>query len=207
MKSKNLKSLNNSNLIGNVFNFLNIKRKLQLIKYSKKYQKILNISRKDYKYLFLNSIKLKSAENKKFIIDKKAAKKSGLLKNCIEDDENFKELNLIDVDSKFLKIIIEFLEHYKDLEPKLPQKPLKDSKMQYLDEWSIIFFSKLNLEDIISLINASNYMDIKSLIKICSAIIASSMIDLPIEEVEKIFGIESDLTEEEMKEFDLYPIE
>ena len=39
MKSKNFNSLNNSNLIGNVFNFLNIKRKLQLIKYSKKYQK------------------------------------------------------------------------------------------------------------------------------------------------------------------------
>ncbi len=39
MKSKNLDSLHNSNLIGNVFDFLNIKRKLQLIKYSKKYQK------------------------------------------------------------------------------------------------------------------------------------------------------------------------
>ena len=155
-----------------------------------------------------NTIILFSAENEKFIIDKKAAKRSGLLKNCIEDDENFKELNLIDIDSKFLKIIIEFLEHYKDSEPKLPPTPLKDSNvMQYLDEWSKKFFSKLNLEDIISLINASNYMDIKSLIKICSAIIASSMIDLPIEEVEKIFGIESDLTEEEMKEFDLYPIE
>ena len=207
MKSKNLDSLHNSNLIKNVFDFLNIKRKLQIIKYSKKYQKKLNISIKDY-MSYNNIIILFSAENEKFIIDKKAAKRSGLLKNCIEDDENFKELNLIDVDSKFLKIIIEFLEHYKDSEPKLPQKPLKDSNvMQYLDEWSKKFFSKLNLEDIISLINASNYMDIKSLIKICSAIIASSMIDLPIEEVEKIFGIESDLTEEEMKEFDLYPIE
>ena len=72
---------------------------------------------------------------------KKLAKRSGLLKNCIEDDENFKELNLIDIDSKFLKIIIEFLEHYKDSEPQLPQTPLKDSNvMQYLDEWSKKFF-------------------------------------------------------------------
>ena len=207
MKLKILDSLHNPDLISNAFKFLKNKRKLQLIKYSKKYQKKLNISIKDY-MSYNNSIILFSAENEKFIIDKKAAKRSGLLKNCIEDDENFKELNLIDIDSKFLKIIIEFLEHYKDSEPQLPQSPLQDSNvMQYLDEWSKIFFSKLNLEDIISLINASNYMDIKSLIKICSAIIASSMIDLPIEEVEKIFGIESDLTEEEMKEFDLYPIE
>ena len=155
-----------------------------------------------------NSIILFSAENEKFIIDKKAAKRSGLLKNCIEDDENFKELNLIDVDSKFLKIIIEFLEHYKDSEPKLPQKPLKDSNvMQYLDEWSKKFFSKLNLEDIISLINASNYMDIKSLIKICCAIIASNMIVFPVEEVQKVFGIENEFTEEELKEYDKYPID
>ena len=155
-----------------------------------------------------NSIILFSAENEKFIIDKKAAKSSGLLKNCIEDDENFKELNLIDIDSKFLKIIIEFLEHYKDSEPQLPQKPLKDSNvMQYLDEWSKKFFSKLNLEDIISLINASNYMDIKSLIKICYAIIASNMIVLPVEEVQKVFGIENEFTEEELKEYDKYPID
>ena len=207
MKSKNLNSLNNSNLIGNVFNFLNIKRKLQLIKYSKKYQKILNISRKDY-YLFLNSIKLKSAENKKFIIDKKAAKKSGLLKNCIEDDEKFKKINLIEIDSKILKLIVEFLEHYKDSEPQLPPTPLTDSNiMQYLDEWSKKFFSKLNLEDIISLINASNYMDIESLIQICCGILASNMVDKPVDEIEKTFGIEYDLTEEEMKEFDNYPID
>ena len=139
---------------------------------------------------------------------KKLAKRSGLLKNCIEDDENFKELNLIDIDSKFLKIIIEFLEHYKDSEPQLPQTPLKDSNvMQYLDEWSKKFFSKLNLEDIISLINASNYMDIKSLIKICCAIIASNMIVLPVEEVQKVFGIENKFTEEELKEYDKYPID
>ena len=207
MKSKNLDSLHNSNLIKNVFDFLNIKRKLQIIKYSKKYQKKLNISIKDY-MSYNNTIILFSAENEKFIIDKKAAKRSGLLKNCIEDDENFKELNLIDIDSKFLKIIIEFLEHYKDSEPKLPPTPLKDSDlMENLDEWSILFFSKLNLEDIISLINASNYMDIESLIQICCGILASNMVDKPVDEIEKTFGIEYDLTEEEMKEFDNYPID
>ena len=44
---------------------------------------------------FQNSIKLKSSENEKFIIDKKAAKRSGLLKECMEADENFKKMNLI----------------------------------------------------------------------------------------------------------------
>ncbi len=74
MKSKNLDSLHNSNLIKNVFDFFNIKRKLQIIKYSKKYQKKLNISIKDY-MSYNNSIILFSAENEKFIIDKKVAKR------------------------------------------------------------------------------------------------------------------------------------
>ena len=207
MKLKILDSLHNSDLISNAFKFLKNKRKLQLIKYSKKYQNKLKISKNDYKSYF-NSIKLKSSENEKFMIDKKAAKSSGLLKNCIEDDENFKELNLIDIHSKFLKIIIEFLEHYKDSEPKLPQKPLKDSNVwQYLDEWSKKFFSKLNLEDIISLINASNYMEIESLMQICCAIIASNMIDEKIDEVQRTFAIENEFTEEELNEFDKYPID
>ena len=207
MKSKNMDSLHNSNLIKNVFDFLGVKRKLQIIKYSKKYQKKLNISIKDY-MSYNNSIILFSAENEKFIIDKKAAKRSGLLKNCIEDDENFKELNLIDIDSKFLKLIIEFLEHYKDSEPKLPPTPLKDSDlMKNLDEWSIIFFSKLNLEDIISLTNASNYMEIESLMQICCAIIASNMIDHPVDEVQRTFAIENEFTEEELNEFGKYPID
>ena len=126
---------------------------------------------------FQNSIKLKSAENEIFTINKKAAKRSALLQNFKEDDEK-----------------------------KLPQKPLKDSNvMQYLDKWSKNFFSKINLEDIIPLINASNDMGIQCLLTICSAIIASKMMDGPIEEVQKKFGIEYDLTEEEMKEYENYP--
>ena len=121
MKNKNLDSLQNQNLIKN--DFLNNKRKLQKTKYNKNYQN--NISKKD----FINSIELISAENKKFNINKKAAKRSGLLKNCIEDDENFKKLSPIEIDNKILKLIIEYLKHYKNSEPRLPQKPLKDSNV------------------------------------------------------------------------------
>ena len=101
MKNKNQDSLQNQNLIKN--DFLNNKRKLQKTKYNKNYQN--NISKKD----FINSIELISAENKKFNINKKAAKRSGLLKNCIEDDENFKKLSPIEIDNKILKLIIEYL--------------------------------------------------------------------------------------------------
>ena len=206
MEKKILDSIHYSDLIKNIFDFINIKRKLHIIKYNKKYQKKLNITLDDYKY-FNSVIILKSTENENFLLDKKAAKKSQLLKNCLEDDEDFKELNLIDVKSKYLNLIVEFLEHYKDSEPKLPPKPLKDGNvMQYFDDWSKIFFSKLNLEDVIGLSNASNYMDIDCLLIICCSLIAAEMIDKPVEEVQKTFGIENSFTEEEMLEYDNYPI-
>ena len=154
------------------------------------------------------SIFLESNENEKFTIDKKTAKKSQLLKECIETVKNLKGLQFLDINSKYLSLIIEFLEHYKDSEPKLPPVPLENSNvMQYLDEWSQIFISKLKLEDIICLINTSNFMIIDCLKKICCGIIASEMVDKSAEELEKIFGIECDMTEEELKEFDKYPID
>ena len=57
----------------------------------------------------------------------------------MDDDEDFKELNLIKVNSKYLKLIIEFLEHYKDSEPKIPERPLSDRFEKLVDEWTSSF--------------------------------------------------------------------
>ena len=52
MKHKLLRSIKKPSLIKNIFNFVGNKKKLQIIKYSKKYQKILGIYIKDYKNFF-----------------------------------------------------------------------------------------------------------------------------------------------------------
>ena len=194
--NKILKLIHNSYLIKNIFNFIDIKKKLQLLKYNKKYQNIINISLQDYKY-FNSYIKLISEENEIFFIDKKAAKKSQLLKDCMDDDEDFKELNLINVNSKYLKLIIEFLEHYKDSEPKIPERPLSDRFEKLVDEWTKNFFSKLKLDDIFSLISSSNFMNIECLIDLCSAYIADTIKGKTPEEIRLIFNINNELTTEE----------
>ena len=189
-------TIQNSYLIKNIFNYIDIKKKLQLLKYNKKYQNIINISLQDYKY-FNSYIKLISEENEIFFIDKKAAKKSQLLKDCMDDDEDFKELNLINVNSKYLKLIIEFLEHYKDSEPKIPERPLSDRFEKLVDEWTKNFFSKLKLDDIFSLISSSNFMNIECLIDLCSAYIADTIKGKTPEEIRLIFNINNELTTEE----------
>ncbi len=50
-------------------------------------------------------------------------------------------------------------------------------------------------------------MDIGSLLQLSCCRIASEMVDKPVDEVQKTFGIENDMTEEEMKEYDKYPID
>ena len=194
--NKILDTIHNSYLIMNIFNFIDIKKKLQLLKYNKKYQNIINISLQDYKY-FTSYIKLISKENEIFFIDKKAAKKSQLLKDCMDDDEDFKELNLINVNSKYLKLIIEFLEHYKDSEPKIPPKPLNDKFEKLVDEWTKNFFSKLVKDDVFSLIDGSNFMDIKCLLDLCCSYIADSIRGKTPEEMRIFFSIYDDFTEEE----------
>ena len=194
--NKILDTIHNSYLIKTIFNYIDIKKKLQLLKYNKKYQNIINISLQDY-IIFASNIKLISEENEIFFIDKKAAKKSQLLKDCMDDDEDFKELNLIKVNSKYLKLIIEFLEHYKDSEPKIPERPLSDRFEKLVDEWTKNFFSKLKLDDIFSLILSSNFMNIKCLIDLCCAYIADTIKGKTPEEIRLIFNINNELTTEE----------
>ena len=69
------------------------------------------------------------------------------------------------------------------------------------------FLGNKSLEDVVNLVNAANYLDISDLINLASARLASEMINCPVEEARKKFGIKTDMTEEEKAEYDKYPID
>ena len=84
---------------------------------------------------------------------------------------------------------------------------MKDSKLEnVIEKWDADYILPIPKEDCVSIINAANYMDIPSLLQLACAKIAASMMDLPVEEIQKEFGIENDMTEEEAAEYDKYPI-
>ena len=150
-------------------------------------------------------ITLVSIENKQFKISEKAAIRSKLIQGILTDYEKGEDLPLPEVKSETLETIIKYLEHYKNEEPKDPPKPLKDGDLsKVLDPWDFEFISKISLENTIDLVNAANYINLDSLLQLSLCRIASEMVDQPIEEVQKKFGIESDMTEEEKKEIDQY---
>ena len=138
---------------------------------------------------------------------------SELIEDAIEDNES---ILLKEVDSKNLELIIDYLQHYKDKEPKEIPKPFPErTDEEFLrgildnddNDWTYNFISKLSIEEAINLMNAADYLQIDGLINLLSAKLAHEMCNCDVEESRKKFGIECDMTEEEVAEYDKYPLD
>ncbi len=72
-----------------------------------------------------------------------------------------------------LRKIVEYMEHYKDAKPPEIEKPLRSSKMeQVVPEWDAKFVDAPQ-ETLFELILGANYMDIKPLLDLTCAKVAS----------------------------------
>ena len=158
--------------------------------------------------------KLKSSDNVVKEVEIDLLMKSKLLKGLIEDYQgDDEEIPLNEVDAKNLDLIIEYLTHYKDMEPKEIQKPFPErTDEEFLkgilnDEWTYKYLTNQSLEGLINLVNAANYLQIDGLINIIAAKLAHEMCNCEVEEARKKFGIECDMTEEEIAEIDKYPLD
>ena len=138
-----------------------------------------------------------------------------LLKKCIslKDNQGGEEVILNEVDAKNLDLIIQYLEHYKDMEPKEIPKPFPERTDEEFmkgilnDEWTYNYLTNQSLEDLINLVNAANYLQIDGLINIIAAKLAHEMCNCEVEEARVKFGIECDMTDEEIAEIDKYPLD
>ena len=155
-----------------------------------------------------NILKLKSSDEKIFEIDEICLKRSNFfmsLKDILNLNE---EIDIKNVDSKTLYKIIDYLKHYQNEEPKFIPKPLPGPDLKpILGEWDYNYIIPISLEESIDLVNAADYLGIRGLVNLTSARLASEMINCPIEEARAKFGIVPDMTEEEMAEYDRYPLD
>ena len=158
--------------------------------------------------------KLKSSDNVVKEVDIKLLDKSKLLKGLVEDYQgDDDEIPLNEVDSKNLELIIKYLEHYKDTEPKEIPKPFPERtddaflKSILNDDWTFDYLQGMTLEESINLVNAANYLQIDGLINILAAKLAHEMCNCEVEEARRKFGIECDMTDEEVAEYNKYPLD
>ena len=161
-------------------------------------------------------VKLKTSNNVIKEVDSDILMKSKLLRGLFEDleAEEFEEIIALNgVDSKYLDLIIKYLEHYKDMEPKEIPKPFPERTDEEFmkgilnDQWTYEYLTNQTLEELINLVNAADYLQIDGLINIIAAKLAHEKSNCTVEEARKKFGIECDMTEEEIAEIDKYPLD
>jgi S-phase kinase-associated protein 1 len=140
-------------------------------------------------------------------INEKSCGKSNLLKGLIQDYTEDTDIPMPDIKGDVLKKVVEYLTHYKETDPKEIPKPLPSANLlDVTDEWDVAYINSVDLDGNFDIINAANYMDIKPLLDLSCAKIASLMKGKTAEEIRTMFNIECDLTEEELKEYEEYQI-
>ena len=142
-------------------------------------------------------ITLVSSDGEKVEISSKAVQRSVLVKGILEDYPDDAEVPLNNVKSNILKKIKEYLEHYENSEPKEIDRPLPSQNFkECVEDWDFNYIN-IDLELIFELILGANYMDIKNLLELASAKVASIIKGKNTEEIRKTFGITNDFTPEE----------
>ena len=141
-------------------------------------------------------ITLISSESTPVGINAKALGRSKFIKDFLKD---FPEdsIRLGTINYKTLLKIKEYLEHYENEDPKEIERPLTSQNFkECVDEWDFKYID-VELELIFELILGANYMDIKNLLELASAKVASIIKGKNTEEIRKIFNIQNDFTPEE----------
>ena len=142
--------------------------------------------------------KIKSDDNQVFEVEVESLKLSNFLNSLMidyPDEEEEIPINLID--GKNLKLVVDYLTHYKAEEMKEIPKPLPSGDLKlYLDEWDYDYINPLTLEETIDLLNAAQILDIKGLLNLTSAKIASEMLTGTVNEVLEKFRIKDDKEKE-----------
>ena len=120
-------------------------------------------------------IKIKTEIDGKIIeLSVKAAERSEIFKGMLQDYPDSPELTVKNVRGDDLLKIKEYLEHYKNEEPKEVDRPLKSKDFkECVNEFDYQFVSKIgNYDELKNLILSANFLNIKPLINLLSAFIA-----------------------------------
>ena len=144
-------------------------------------------------------VKLKSIDNKIFEVPIILLKKVKLISGIVEQASDEKKIILLrEVESKDLKSVLEYLNHYKNFEPKKIPKPFPektdDAFLRKIlnDDWTFNFLKQFSLDETISIVNCANYLEIDGLIRILTAKLAHEMCNCDVEEARRKFALNCD---------------
>jgi len=144
-------------------------------------------------------VELVSKSQDKYEIDREIiTKQSVLLQNILEDEDEDETptVPLLSVDSTPLQKVIEYCKYHHNNKAEEIEKPLKGKIEDVICQWDKQF---LDIEQalLIELVMAANYMNIKDLLDLTCAKVASLIKGKSPEQIRDLFGIDNDFTAEE----------
>jgi len=144
-------------------------------------------------------VSLVSKEGDKFNVPVEVAQMSELVKSMMEDEgDGVTEIPLPNVKATVLQKVIEFCTHHTNKEQMTEiEKPLKSQNMaDVVQQW---YARYVDVEQVVlfELILAANYMDIKPLLDLTCATVASMIKGKTPEEIRTTFNISNDFSPEE----------
>jgi len=135
---------------------------------------------------------LVSSDGKEFTLPKKYACISKLVLTSLETDAEASTVPIPGVKAKDLQSIVEYMVHHSGTEPAIIPKPLASKNMKDVtkDPWDAAFIDRLgeNRQQLYDLILASNYIDLRSLLHLGCAKVASLIKGQPLEKIKGILG-------------------
>merc|ERR1719186_1245627 len=142
----------------------------------------------------LTLVSCDDVNGEKFTIDRQSALMCNLVKSIIEGDSDAQTIEIKKVASDILKLIVEYLKHHQGKVPAEIAKPIQSVKMEKIveDEWDAKFINGMSKRTIFQVILGANYMDIKSLLHLGCAKIATMIKGKSPEEIKKILSDEDD---------------
>ena len=151
------------------------------------------------------TIQLTAQDGRTKIVSLSIAEMSVLIKTMIDDDDANQEIPLPNVDYEILESVIDFCELYDSNPFDEIEKPIKSANMEEIvSKEHADFLGTVVIdgdkEKLFKLILAANYLDIKPLLDLCCAKVASMIKGKNPDEIRSEFNIVNDFTEEEEKQ-------
>jgi hypothetical protein len=141
----------------------------------------------------VSSLTLVSRTGDTFVIDRRCAVLSGLIKTTVEEVKDSDEIPL-DVSTPVLKLFVDYLNHHQGVAAEIPEKPLKskDIKQIVKDPWDAEFVTPLLVPNptydlLFEAIRAANYLSIVPLLHLLAAAIASKIKGVTTDKLKHVF--------------------
>lgn len=130
------------------------------------------------------------------------AKMSQLVCETMDEENNgedeITEIPIPNVSSDILKKIIDYCQHYKQVEPMTPiQTPLRSPRLEELvQEWYATFV-QVPRESLFDMVAAANFMDIKPLLDLTCLAVSILIKGKSAAELREMFNLNAEFSEEE----------